>query len=238
MSGEELPSAVKLMIEKEVERRAGELRRAGYLWTDMPLHEKAWFVVSNCILLATFATTIWLGISQRRADDASVSMAQTAANANTIAEQSLQLANKSETLAIEALSQASANNNISATNNNNVGYQEWLMIEQYCATNPLSNITFTNATGNYNCSQILNTSVSLPVICSDSGNGVDFCPQTPIPTPSPSAQPGGFRKGSLVGIVVGVSLPSVIIILASILFCWRRRRMNNRILGSSGTTEI
>jgi hypothetical protein len=35
ISGEELPLAVKLMIEKEVERRAGELRRVGYLWTDM-----------------------------------------------------------------------------------------------------------------------------------------------------------------------------------------------------------
>lgn len=35
MSGEELPLAVKLMIEKEVGRRAEELRRAGYLWTDM-----------------------------------------------------------------------------------------------------------------------------------------------------------------------------------------------------------
>ena len=35
MNGEELPLAVKLMIEKEVERRAEELRRAGYRWTDM-----------------------------------------------------------------------------------------------------------------------------------------------------------------------------------------------------------
>jgi uncharacterized protein with NRDE domain len=102
-----------------------------------PLHEKAWFVVSNCILLATFATTIWLGISQRRADQASVSMAQTAADANTIAEQSLQVANKSETTAIEALNQISASINISATSNNNAAYQEWLMIEQYCTTNPL-----------------------------------------------------------------------------------------------------
>ena len=35
INGKELPLAVKLMIEKEVERRAEELRRAGYLWTDM-----------------------------------------------------------------------------------------------------------------------------------------------------------------------------------------------------------
>jgi hypothetical protein len=102
-----------------------------------PLHEKAWFVVSNCILLATFATTIWLGISQKRANQASVSMEQAAADANTIAKQSLQVANKSETTAIEALNQISASNNISATNNNNAGYQEWLVIEQYCETNPL-----------------------------------------------------------------------------------------------------
>jgi hypothetical protein len=38
MSGEDLPLAVKLLIEKEVERRAGELRRAGYVWTDMVCH--------------------------------------------------------------------------------------------------------------------------------------------------------------------------------------------------------
>ena len=111
-----------------------------YTWrliATQPLHEKAWFVISNCILLATFATTIWLGISQRRADQASVAMAQTAVNANTIAEQSLKVANKSETTAIEALNQILASNNISATNNNNAGYQDWLMIEQYCETNPL-----------------------------------------------------------------------------------------------------
>jgi hypothetical protein len=212
-----------------------------------PLHEKAWFVVSNCILLATFATTIWLGISQRRADEASVSMAQMAADANTIAEQSLQVADESETTAIEALNQISASNNISATNNNNAGYQEWLVIEQYCATHPLvrkikppvrnkpkhanyfwmqSNFTFTNATGKYNCSQILNTSISLPVPCGDSGSGVDSC-----------SSAGKGSGTSSVGIAVGVSL-SVIIILASISFWWRRRRTNKRILGRSGTTEI
>jgi len=102
-----------------------------------PLHEKAWFVVSNCILLATFATTIWLGINQKRANQASVSMAQTAADANTIAKQSLQVANRSETTAIEALNQISASNNISATSNNNLGSQEWLVIQQYCETHPL-----------------------------------------------------------------------------------------------------
>ena len=64
-------------------------------------------------------------------------MAQTAVDANTIAEQSLRVANESETTAIEALGQTSASNNISATNNNNAGYQEWLTIEQYCETNPL-----------------------------------------------------------------------------------------------------
>jgi hypothetical protein len=63
-------------------------------------------------------------------------MAQTAVDANEIAEQSLQVANESETTAIEALNQASASNNISATNNNNEGYQEWLAIEQFCETNP------------------------------------------------------------------------------------------------------
>jgi primase-polymerase (primpol)-like protein len=116
-----------------------------------PLYEKTWSVVSNCILLATFGTTIWLGISQTRADQASVATAQTAVeantiaveantiavDANTIAEQSLQVANESETTAVEALNQALANNNISATNNNNAGYQEWLAIEQYCEINPL-----------------------------------------------------------------------------------------------------
>ncbi|KAH8746756.1 hypothetical protein BGZ57DRAFT_917380 [Hyaloscypha finlandica] len=238
MSGEELPLAVKLMIEKEVERRAGELRRAGYVWTDMPLHEKAWFVVSNCILLATFATTIWLGINQKRANQASVSMAQTAADANTIAKQSLQVANRSETTAIEALNQVSASNNISATSNNNLGSQEWLVIQQYCETHPLSNITFTNATGNYNCSQILNTSISLPVTCSDSGNGVGCPGQTSIPSAQPSKpQSSDLSMGSSAGIGVGVSL-IVLIILASISL-WRcRRRTNKRILGSSGTTEI
>jgi hypothetical protein len=64
-------------------------------------------------------------------------MAQTAVDANTIAEQSLQVANESETTAIEALKQSSASNNISATNNNNAGYQEWLAIEQFCEINPL-----------------------------------------------------------------------------------------------------
>jgi hypothetical protein len=34
MSGEELPLAVKLMIEMEVGRKAEELRRAGYRWRD------------------------------------------------------------------------------------------------------------------------------------------------------------------------------------------------------------
>jgi hypothetical protein len=82
-------------------------------------------------------TTIWLGISQRRADQASVAMAQTAVDANTIAEQSLQVADESETTAIKALNQTSASNNISATNNNNAGYQEMLQIEQYCEDNPL-----------------------------------------------------------------------------------------------------
>ena len=35
MSAEKLPPAIVLIIEKEVERRAEELRRAGYLWKDM-----------------------------------------------------------------------------------------------------------------------------------------------------------------------------------------------------------
>jgi len=34
MSAETLPPAILLMIEKEVGRRAEELRRAGYLWKD------------------------------------------------------------------------------------------------------------------------------------------------------------------------------------------------------------
>ena len=101
-----------------------------------PLYEKVWSVVSNCILLATFATTIWLGISQRRANQASVAMGQSADEANTIAEKSLQVANDSETTAMEALSQSSANNNISATNNNNAASQEMLLFEQYCEDNP------------------------------------------------------------------------------------------------------
>jgi hypothetical protein len=91
-----------------------------------PLYEKVWSVVSNCILLATCATTVWLGINQRRSAD----------EANTIAEKSLQIANDSETTAIEALSQSLANNNISATNNNNAASQEMLQIIQYCEDNP------------------------------------------------------------------------------------------------------
>jgi len=91
-----------------------------------PLYEKVWSVVSNCILLTTFATTIWLGISQRGSTD----------EANTIAEKSLQIANNSETTAIEALSQLSASNNISATNNNNAASQEMLQFEKYCEDDP------------------------------------------------------------------------------------------------------
>jgi hypothetical protein len=89
--------------------------------------------VLNCILLATFATTIWLGISQRRADQA---LAQSADETNTIAEKSLNVANNSETIAIQALSQSSANNNISATSNNNAAAQEMLEFAQYCEDNP------------------------------------------------------------------------------------------------------
>jgi hypothetical protein len=91
-----------------------------------------------------------------------------------------------------------------------------------------SNITFTNATGKYNCSQILNTSISLPLTCGDSGDGSINC------NPSTRNTTSG---GILVGVAVGVSL-GVIIILASTYFCWRRRRTNKRILSSSGTTKI
>jgi hypothetical protein len=89
------------------------------------------------LLLSTFATTIWLAISQSRANQASVAMAQTAVDANTIAEQSLQVADESEKTAIEALNQTSASNNISATSNNNAANQQMLQIEQYCEANPL-----------------------------------------------------------------------------------------------------
>jgi hypothetical protein len=92
--------------------------------------------MSNGILLATFATTIWLGISQRRANQASVAIAQSANETNTIAEKSLNVANNSETIAIQALSQSSANNNISATSNNNAAAQEMLEFAQYCEDNP------------------------------------------------------------------------------------------------------
>jgi len=221
-----------------------------------PLHEKAWFVVSNCILLATFATTIWLGISQRRADQASVSCTDSGGREYN-SEAILQVANKSETTAIEALNQISASNNISATNNNNLGSQEWLVIEQYCETNPLvrnikplvrnktkhanyfwfkSNITFTNATGNYNCSQILNTSVILPVACSDSGNGVICTGSNTNSYANFTAR--WFKKRFISRNCRWVSLLSVIIILASISFWWRRRRTNKRILGSSGNTRF
>jgi hypothetical protein len=63
-------------------------------------------------------------------------MANSADEANSLADKSLQIANQTEATAIEALSQSSANNNISATNNNNAASQEMLTLEQYCDNNP------------------------------------------------------------------------------------------------------
>jgi len=63
-------------------------------------------------------------------------MAKSADEANALANKSLQIANQTEATAIDALSQSVANNNISATNNNNAASQAMLTLEQYCDNNP------------------------------------------------------------------------------------------------------
>jgi len=228
---EKLPPGIALLIEREVEKRSQDLRRAGYLWKHKPLYQQVWSVLSNCILLATFATTIWVGISQRRADQASVAMAKSADEANALANQSLQIANQTEATAIEALSQSSANNNISATDNNNAASQELLTLEEYCDNNPSSNLVFVNATGSYNCSQILAIGIHLPTICVESADDTDSCGAS-SPHPISGA---GLSTGASAGIAVGLSLPILALLLAFMYFYCLRPRKNKRASRRAGT---
>jgi hypothetical protein len=100
-------------------------------WTSWSLE-----AFKNIVLAATFGTTIWLGVSQRRANNASVAAETTSENSLEIANESLQLANTSLEVANKSLQAQLSSNNISANSNYEQALANLYQIYQLCEAYP------------------------------------------------------------------------------------------------------